>query len=73
MVPSVLAHILNGLLFLVFAMYIFTHRQVLKRMSSYQLMVLFMLVTIAVSIHGISHAILEKQYNFNPLSFFQLA
>lgn len=73
MFPSISAHILNGLLFLVFLIYVFINKKSLQNLSFYQTLVIFMLITIAVSIHGISHAILEKQYNFNPLNFFQLA
>ena len=34
----------------------------------YQIVVLVLLVSIAIGIHGISHAGLESVYNYNPLS-----
>ena len=40
---------------------------VLKRIDPYKLIMIFLVFSIAVGIHGMSHLGLEKVYGFNPL------
>jgi hypothetical protein len=63
-VPSVYAHILNGLLLFAGVVYLFISRS----RNSYQILVLILLFSMAVGIHGISHMGLEYLYGYNPLS-----
>ncbi len=63
-VPSVYAHILNGLLLFAGVVYLFISRS----RDSYQILVLILLFSMAVGIHGISHMGLEYLYGYNPLS-----
>jgi len=63
-VPSVYAHILNGLLLFAGAVYLFISRS----RNSYHILVLILLFSMAVGIHGISHMGLEYVYGYNPLS-----
>ena len=63
-VPSVYAHILNGLLLFAGVVYLFVSRS----RDSYQILVLILLFSMAVGIHGISHMGLEYLYGYNPLS-----
>jgi hypothetical protein len=63
-VPSVYAHILNGLLLFAGVVYLFISRS----RDSYQILVLILLFSMAVGIHGISHMGLEYVYGYNPLS-----
>jgi hypothetical protein len=63
-VPSVYAHILNGLLLFAGVVYLFVSRS----RDSYQILVLILLFSMAVGIHGISHMGLEYVYGYNPLS-----
>jgi hypothetical protein len=62
-VPSVYAHILNGLLLFAGVVYLFVSRS----RDSYQILVLILLFSMAVGIHGISHMGLEYVYGYNPL------
>ncbi len=62
--PSVYAHILNGLLLFAGVVYLFISRS----RDSYQILVLILLFSMAVGIHGISHMGLEYVYGYNPLS-----
>lgn len=63
-VPSVYAHILNGLLLFAGVVYLFVSRS----RDSYQILVLILLFSMVVGIHGISHMGLEYLYGYNPLS-----
>jgi hypothetical protein len=63
-VPSVYAHILNGLLLFAGVVYLFISRS----RNSYHILVLILLFSMAVGIHGISHMGLEYLYGYNPLS-----
>ena len=63
-VPSVYAHILNGLLLFAGVVYLF----IFRARNSYQILVLILLFSMAVGIHGISHMGLEYVYGYNPLS-----
>lgn len=63
-VPSAYAHILNGLLLFAGVVYLFISRS----RNSYQILVLILLFSMAVGIHGISHMGLEYLYGYNPLS-----
>jgi len=63
-VPSVYAHILNGLLLFAGVVYLFISRS----RNSYQILAIILLFSMAVGIHGISHMGLEYLYGYNPLS-----
>jgi hypothetical protein len=44
----------------------------LKSLDSYRILVLGLLFTIVLTIHGISHVLLEKEYNFIPFYMWNL-
>lgn len=69
--PSFYAHILNAL-FLLLAFFIFVKNYYkIINLDGYKLTKLFLLFSLAVGIHGLSHLGLEYVYNFNPIySFF---
>jgi hypothetical protein len=64
-VPSVYAHILNGLLLFAGVVYVVLN---VRARDPYQILVLILLFSMAVGIHGISHMGLEYLYGYNPLS-----
>ena len=59
--PSIAAHIIQGLLLLVSIVAIALN---VKALDTYRGLVILLLVTICVGVHGISHLGLEKEYNF---------
>jgi 4-hydroxybenzoate polyprenyltransferase len=70
--PSILAHMLSSLVMaasVLFGLYYFSK---LKSLDSYRILVLGLLFTIVLTIHGISHALLEKEYNFIPFNMWKL-
>lgn len=64
--PSVYAHILSGALLMFGILYIVLHSSRIMR-NPYTTILLLFVVSIATGIHGISHAVLESVYNYNPL------
>ena len=64
-VPSVYAHILNGLLLFAGLVYLLLK---IRARDPYQILVLILLFSMAAGIHGLSHMGLEYIYGYNPLS-----
>jgi hypothetical protein len=65
--PSFYAHILNALFLLVAFFSLITNFNKIKNIDSYKLTTLFLLFSLAIGVHGLSHLGLEYVYNFNPL------
>ena len=66
--PSVYTHILNGiLLFIAFILFCKNYSKI-SRLEPYKLIILTLLFSMCVGIHGLSHLGLEKMYGLNPLS-----
>ena len=66
--PSLYAHIMSGgLLFAGILYFVLCSSKILSR-DPYQLLVLILLFSVAMGIHGLSHAALESVYNYNPLN-----
>ena len=63
--PSFYAHVLNGLLILLAVILMIKYSRVL---SPYELLVVILLFSIGMGVHGISHLGLETVYHFNPLN-----
>ncbi len=65
------AHFISGGVLVVSALYLVVYSSKLMSRDPYQILVLLLLISISVGIHGISHMGLESVYNYNPLSFIQ--
>jgi hypothetical protein len=63
---SLYAHVLNGL-FLLFAFILLFQYGNRKTDEYYKPLILYLLFSIAIGIHGLSHFCLEFLYNYNPL------
>ena len=68
MIPSVYAHIINGILLLFALFLLYKNYSKIKNIESYKLIVLILLLSLSFGVHGLSHLGLERQYNYNPLS-----
>ena len=66
-IPSLYAHIINGILLLVAIIILFKNYSSIKNMEKYKVITLILLFSIAVGVHGLSHLGLEKGYGYNPL------
>jgi hypothetical protein len=68
--PSFYAHVLQSLLLLVALIYFFKHYQYFTKLPQYQILVLLLLASAVVGIHGLTHSELESVYGFNPILYF---
>ena len=64
--PSVMAHALNGILMFAAVVVAYINFSVLRRLDPYKLLMILLVFSIAIGIHGISHLGLEKIYGLNP-------
>ncbi len=71
--PSILTHILSGAFMLIALFCLVKCSSQLRKLDVYQALILSLLFSIAIGVHGISHLGLEKQYGYNPAYFFGLA
>ena len=67
---SFYAHALTAFLLFVGFLFLITHFSKIKKIDSYKKIILILLFSIAIGIHGISHLGLETVYNYNPMRVF---
>ena len=68
--PSVMAHTLNGGLLIVALVLATMNYRVISRLPVLQMITLVLILSIAVGVHGLSHAGLESAYGYNPIRLF---
>jgi nitrate reductase gamma subunit len=73
--PSFYAHVLNGILLFIALIIMVLNYSRLTRLEAYPgrtayLILLLLLLSIAVGVHGMSHLGLEYVYGFNPMNYF---
>ena len=68
MQPSILTHGLGGIILLVAVGTMVVYFKQVQKYDIFQVIIILLLLSCTVSIHGISHAVLEKSYNYNPLT-----
>lgn len=66
--PSLYAHVLNGILLFVAFILFCKHYSKISRLEPYKLIILTLFFSACVGIHGLSHLGMEKIYGFNPLT-----
>lgn len=64
--PSFYAHILNGVLLFISIIFVFMNYSQLKKINTYQQIMLLLVFSLAIGIHGISHLGMEYIYGYNP-------
>lgn len=70
--PSVLAHGLNGGILLAALLFLIVYFPKLRALDEYRMLVLILLFSIVIGIHGVSHALLERQYQYVPFNLWTL-
>lgn len=68
LVPSFYAHVINGILIFIAIIVLYKNYSKISRLEPYKLIILMLLFSIGIGLHGLSHQGLEKNYNFNPLN-----
>jgi len=66
--PSFYAHAFNGILLLTTFIIIIINIKYLKQLDIYKQIMLLLIFTLVVGVHGLSHLGLEQAYQYNPLS-----
>lgn len=67
--PSFYSHIFSSFFLFIAFILIFKNYSRIIRLDPYKLIMLTLLLSLGISIHGLSHLGLEKTYGYNPLSF----
>ena len=62
--PSFYAHIMSSLLLLTSLFLIYKNHSKIMKMQSYYLVILFLLLSLVVGVHGLSHLGLETSYHY---------
>jgi len=65
--PSFYLHQINAFLILVSLFLLFTNYSKIKKIEPYQSVVLSLLFSLAVGVHGLSHLGAEYIYGYNPI------
>jgi len=68
-IPSFYAHAINGILLFIAVIVLYNNYSKISKIDTYKVVVLLVLFSIGIGVHGLSHQGLEKNYNFNPLNF----
>ncbi len=68
--PSILAHFTNGFFLFLSVLLLYYNFSKIKKMDPYKLIMLILLISIAVGVHGLSHLGLEVYYGYNPIKSF---
>ena len=66
--PSFYAHVINGLLMLMAFILLYKNYSKISNLEPYKLVVLTLIFSICVGVHGLSHLGLESIYNYNPIA-----
>ena len=66
-IPSIYAHIVNGLLLLLATVILYKNYSKVSMLEPYKLIILTLIFSIGIGIHGLSHLGLEHNYNYNPI------
>jgi hypothetical protein len=66
--PSLMAHAIGGVLMFFSFVYMLTSFYKIKTLDIYRFLVLLILFSIGIMLHGVSHLLLEKEYTYNPLN-----
>lgn len=65
--PSLYAHIINAILLLTAVILLFSNYSKIKNIEPYKKIILILLFSIVIGIHGLSHLGLESVYGYNPI------
>lgn len=70
--PSIMAHMLNGLLLFTAVVYVLFNLPKIQTLDTYNVLIVILLFSIAMGVHGLSHLFLEKEYNYVPFNLWKL-
>jgi hypothetical protein len=68
-IPSMYAHILTGSLVFTAVVFVIWNITKLQGIETYKKLIIVLLLSISVGVHGLSHLGLEQSYHYNPLQY----
>lgn len=68
LIPSVYAHVLNGLLLLFICILLYKYYPKIVSLEPYKIIIILLLLSMSVGIHSLSHLGLEYSYGYNPVT-----
>lgn len=69
--PSLISHIFNGVLLFTGLIFIVLNFSKIRSFETYRILIILLIASIAIGVHGISHLLLEKTYGYNPLDIYR--
>ena len=66
--PSVMAHVIGGVLMFFSFVYMLASFYKINALDMYRFLILIILFSIGIMLHGVSHLLLEREYKYNPLN-----
>jgi len=66
--PSFYAHIINGIVLLIAVIILLKNYKKISNLEPYKIIILTLIFSICIGVHGLSHLGLEKNYNYNPMN-----
>jgi len=66
--PSIYAHMMSGSVLMISVLYFVLNMTKILSRDPYQILLLLLLFSLALGVHGLSHVGLESAYNYNPLA-----
>lgn len=67
--PAIYAHIINGTLVFTAVVFVLWNIVSLQSMDIYKKIVLMLLISISVGIHGLSHFEFQRMYKYNQMHY----
>lgn len=65
--PSLYAHIVNAILLLTAVILLFANYSKIQKIEPYKKIILTLLFSLVIGVHGLSHLGLESIYGYNPM------
>lgn len=66
--PSFYAHVVNAVFIFIAGVILLFNYSKIRNLDPYKLIILSLLFSISIGIHGLTHLGLEQNYNYNPLT-----
>jgi len=67
--PSFYSHLFSSFILFIAFILIFKNYSKIIHLEPYKLIMLLLVLSLCIGIHGLSHLGLEKEYGYNPASF----
>jgi len=65
--PSFYADLMNGILLFIAAIILYRNYSTIQKIEPYKLVIITLLFSIVVGVHGLSHQGFERSHGYNPL------